>query len=105
MVSQYFSPDEIWVLAWGMVQGAGGRGLNGRATVYRVEVDAIQIVWDDAKEANVTAQQNEIGWEVNYADPKKLYGDNPKPYFLDIYRVDYRNRAFSRIVHHQYSPD
>ena len=101
MVSQY--PDETWVLAWGMVQGASGRGLSGRSTVYRVGVDAIRIAWDDAKEVNVTAQRNEVGWEVNYADAKKLYGDDPEPYFFDIYRVDHRNRSFSRIVHHPYS--
>jgi hypothetical protein len=28
MVSQYFNPDEIWLLAWGMVEGASGRGLS-----------------------------------------------------------------------------
>src|SRR5208337_3981420 len=87
MISQFSSPAEIWVLAWGMVEGASGRGLHGRATVYRVGVDAIQIAWDDAREDNVTAQRNEVGWEVNYADPKKLYGVDPRPYFLDIYRV------------------
>ncbi len=103
MVSQH--SDEIWVLAWGMVEGTSGRGLSGRASVYRVGVDAIQIAWDDAEEDNVSAQRNEIGWEVNYADHKKLYGADPKPYFLDIYRIDYRSRAFSRIVHYQYSPD
>jgi hypothetical protein len=105
MVAQCFNPDEIWLLAWGNVEGASGRGLSGRATVYRVGVDVIQSVWDDAKEDNVTAQRNEIGWEVNYADPKRLYGDDPKPYFLDIYRIDSTKRAFSRIVHYQYSPD
>jgi hypothetical protein len=105
MVQQFFDPAEIWVLAWGMVQGGSGRGLHGRAAVYRAATDAVKIAWDDAREDNLTAQTNAIGWEVNYADHDRLYGNDPNPYFLDIYKIDYPKLTFTRVVHYQHRED
>ncbi len=102
MVQQFFDPAEIWVLTWGTVQGASGRGLSGRATLYRVGTDAVTIAWSDARQFNVAAQANAIGWEFSYADGPLLYGNDPKPYFLDVYQVDYQKRTFSRVVHYQH---
>lgn len=105
MIQQFYDPSEIWVLAWGTVQGASGRGLSGRVAVYRTTTDAVKVLWDDgddARECNLTAQRNEIGWGVNYADRDRLYGNDPNPYFLDIYEIQYAKRTFSRVVHHQH---
>jgi hypothetical protein len=99
MVQQFYDPPEIWVLTWGMVEGASGRGLHGRATVYRMRTDDVTAAWDDDKEDNLTAQSNAIGWEVRYADPDLLYGSDPKPYFFDVYKVEYPSRTFSRVIH------
>jgi hypothetical protein len=105
MVEQFSDPNEIWLLAWGTIQGASGRGLHGRATVYSVGADSVKLVWDAPNLDNVTAQRNAVGWEVAYADPTLLYGNDPKPYFLDIYEVTYLRRAFSRVVHFQHPED
>lgn len=106
MVQQFFKPSpEIWVLAWGTVEGASGRGLHGRATVYRASADSVTIAWDEDSQDNLTAQTNAIGWEVNYADNKLLYGNGPKPYFFDVYEIDYQKRTFSRVVHYQHAAD
>ncbi len=105
MVQQFFDPAEIWVLTWGTVQGASGRGLSGRATLYRVGTDALTIAWSDARQFNVVAQANAIGWELNYADGPLLYGNDPKPYFLDVYQVDYQKRTFARVVHYQHAAE
>ena len=102
MVAQFFDPAEIWVLAWGMVQGASGRGLHGRAMVYGVGADSVKPVWDAPDMDNVTAQRNAVGWEVAYAEPTLLYGNDPKPYFLDVYEVAYPKRTLSRVVHFQH---
>jgi len=102
LIQQFYDPSEIWVLAWGTVQGASGRGLAGRAAVYRAATDTVKIAWDDARECNLTAQLNEIGWEVNYADCDRLYGNEAKPYFLDVYEIDYMKRTFARVVHYQH---
>lgn len=101
-VQQFYGPPEIWVLAWGQVLGASGRGLHGRAILYRVKADAVEPAWDDAAQDNVTAQRNELGWEVNYADHNLLYGNAPQPFFLDIYAIDYAKREFSRVVHYRH---
>ncbi len=90
MVQQFFDPAEIWVLTWGTVQGASGRGLSGRATVYRVGTDAVTIAWSDAREDNLSAQRNELGWEMAYADHDLLYSNDPNPYFFDVYKLNYR---------------
>jgi hypothetical protein len=102
MVQQFFNPAEIWVLAWGTVQGASGRGLRGRATVYNAGADAVKVAWEDALEDNLTAQRNEIGWEVNYADSNLLYGNDPKPYLFDVYELNHLNRSFSRVVRYRH---
>lgn len=102
MVQQFYDPWEVWVLAWGTVQGASGRGLSGRATVYRAGTDAVKIAWDDARTVNVTAQRNALGWEIGYADRELLYGNDPKPYFFDVYEIDYAKRTLSRVVHYQH---
>jgi hypothetical protein len=103
MVTQFYDPNEIWVLAWGTVQGASGRGLHGRATVYNVGADSVKLVWDAPDLANVTAQRNAVGWEVDYADPKLLYGNDPKPYVLDVYQLNYQDRSLSGVVHYRYA--
>ncbi len=105
MVEQFFDPTEIWVLAWGTVQGASGRGLHGRATVYSVGADSVKLVWDAPDLDNVTAQRNAVGWEVAYASHDLLYGDDPKPYFFDVYEIAYPKRTFSRVVHFQHPED
>jgi hypothetical protein len=105
MVQQFFNPVEIWVLTWGMVNGASGRGLRGRAAVYRISTDSVTIAWDDDRQDNLTAQTNAIGWEVNYAAHDLLYGNDPKPYFFDAYEVDPTKRTFSRTVHYQHGAE
>ena len=105
MVQQFYGPPEIWVLAWGQVLGGSGRGLHGRVTLYRAKADSVEIAWDDAREDNLEARRNAVGWEVTYADHNLLYGHDPKPYFLDVYSIDYAKRTFSRVVHYQSSPD
>lgn len=105
MLEQFSDPAEIWVLAWGTVEGASGRGLHGRATVYGVGADSVKPVWDAPDLDNVTAQRNAVGWEVAYADPTLLYGNDPNPYFLDVYEVAYLKRVFSRVVHFQHPED
>src|SRR5580700_6516019 len=105
MAEQFSDPAEIWVLAWGTVEGASGRGLHGRATVYSVGADSVKVLWDAPDLANVIAQRNAVGWEVAYADPPLLYGNDPKPYFLDVYEVAYLKRTFSRVVHFQHPED
>ena len=105
MVAQFFDPNEIWVLGWGTAQGASGRGLHGRATVYSVGADSVKLVWDAPDLANVTAQRSAVGWEVAYADPTLLYGNDREPYFLDVYAVAYLKRTFSRVVHFQHPQD
>jgi len=105
MVHQFYRPPEIWVLTWGNVLGASGRGVRGRATVYRVKSEAVEVAWNDAKHDNVTAQRNALGWEVDYGDHDLIYGYDPKPYFFDVYAVNHQKRTFSRIVHHHYAPD
>jgi hypothetical protein len=105
MVKQFYEPAETWVLAWGMVQGASGRGLHSQAALYRVGVDGVKTAWNDEKEDNLTAQSNDIGWEVSYASHDLLYGYDPKPYFFDVYELNYRDRTFSRIVHYQHAAD
>jgi hypothetical protein len=104
MLQQFFNPAEIWVLAWGQMSGASGRGLHGQAAVYRVAPDGVNIEWS-LKQDNMTAQKNELGWEVSYADHDLLYGNAPKPYFLDVYKMDFAKRTSTRIVHYQYSPN
>ncbi len=105
MVTQFYDSNEIWMLAWGTIQGASGRGLHGRAMVYSVGADSVKLVWDAPDLDNVTAQRNAVGWELAYADPPLLYGNDPKPYFLDVYEVAYLKRTFSRVVHFQHSED
>ena len=105
MVRQFFNPAEIWVLTWGMVEGASGRGLHARATVYRVGSEEVKIAWDDEKEDNLTAQSNDIGWEVSYANHDLLYGNDPKPYFFDVYKIRSGDRTFNRVVHLQHGED
>jgi hypothetical protein len=105
MVEQFIDPAEIWVLAWGQILGGNGRGIGGRATLYRVGSDAVTVAWDDAKEDNLAAQKSLIGWEVSYADHDLLYGNDPKPYFFDVYKLRYRDRTFSRVVHFQHADD
>jgi hypothetical protein len=39
---------------------------------------------------------------VNYADNQLLYGNGPKPYFFDVYEIDYKKRTFARVVHYQH---
>jgi len=94
--------DEYWLLAWGTLTGSSGRGLSGRAAVYRVGVDAVKTVWFAPVLLNVTAQRNAVGWEVNYADKDRLYGNDPHPSVLDIYRFDYTQRTYSRVVRYRY---
>jgi len=105
MVRQFFNPAEIWVLTWGMVEGASGRGLHARATVYRVGSEEVKIAWDDEKEDNLTAQSSDIGWEVSYANHDLLYGNDPKPYFFDVYKIRSGDRTFNRVVHLQHGED
>jgi len=102
MVAQFYDPNQIWVLAWGTVQGASGRGLNGQAMIYGVDADSVKPVWDAPRLDNITAQRNAVGWEVAYADHDLLYGNDPKPYFLDVYEVAYLKRTFSRVVHYRH---
>jgi len=102
MVGQFYGPPEIWVLAWGQVLGASGRGLHGKATLYRVKVESVEEAWSYSAD-NVTAERNPVGWEVNYADHRSLYANDTRPYFLDVYAIDYAQRSFSRVIHYRHS--
>jgi hypothetical protein len=95
-------PDAYWLLAWGTLTGSSGRGLSGRAALYRVGVDAVKTVWFAPVLLNVTAQRNAIGWEVNYADQDRLYDNAANPWLLDIYSFDNAQGTYSRVVHYQY---
>jgi len=103
MVANFFDPSETWVLAWGTVEGGNGRGISGQSTLYRVGTDEVKAVWDDGREVNVSAQKSLIGWEFDYANKEMLYGNDPKPYFLDVYELDLVKRTFSRAVHYRHS--
>ena len=94
--------EEYWVLAWGTLEGSSGRGLSGRAAVYRVAADSVKTVWFAPLLLNVSAQRNAVGWEVNYADKDRLYENDPHPWVLDIYSFDYAGRTYSRVVRYQY---
>jgi hypothetical protein len=102
MAAQFYDPNEIWVLAWGTMQGASGHGLHGRAMVYGVGADSLKPVWDAPGLDNVTAQRNDVGWEVSYADPTLLYGNDPHPFFLDIYALGNKTGTFSRVAHYRH---
>ena len=96
---------ESWVLVWGTVRGASGRGLSGRAAVYRVTSNRVSIVWlRSSNMMNVVAQRIDMGWEVSYYDAKRLYGGLPNPGVLDLYQLDYSNRTHRRILHFAYTP-
>jgi hypothetical protein len=98
--------NEYWVLVWGTLRGASGRGLSGRAAVYRVAVDGVSIVsLRSSKMVNVVAQKNDIGWEVNYDDPERLYGGLPNARVLDVYKLGFTSRTHQRVVHYTYSPE
>jgi hypothetical protein len=105
IVHQFLDPTEIWVLRWGMVNGASGRGLHARATVYRVGTDNVTIAWNDDEQDNLTARTNAIGWEVSYADHNLLYANDPNSYFFDVHEIDYKKRTSSRVVHYQHGTD
>lgn len=103
LIQQFIDPNEIWILAWGTVLGGNGRGISGRATLYRLGGDEVKVAWDDAREVNVSAQKSLIGWEFSYADKQMLYGNDPKPYFFDVYQLNYLDRSFSRVAHYRYA--
>lgn len=95
--------NEYWILAWGQASGASGRGLHGRALLYRVAEEKVEPVWRSSlKLDNVVARQNEAGWELTYADHDLLYSDDPHPHFIDVYSFDWTARTFRRIVHQRY---
>jgi hypothetical protein len=103
LIEQFVDPHEIWILAWGTVLGGNGRGISGRATVYRLGTDDVKVAWDNAREVNVSAQKSLIGWEFTCADKQLLYGNDPKPYFFDVYQLNYLERSFSRVAHFRYA--
>jgi len=101
LIEQFIDPAEIWVLAWGTVLGGSGRGIGGRAVMYRVGLGEVNVAWEDAREVNVAAQKSLIGWEFRYASKQLLYGNDQKPYFFDVYKIEFAKRTFSRTVHVQ----
>lgn len=95
--------DEYWILVWGSLQGSSGRGISGRAAVYRAGIDSVKTVWLEQQLLNVSAQSNRLGWEVSYADAHAQYEARPGPSLtvFDVYAFDYERRSFSRVVHYQ----
>jgi hypothetical protein len=103
-VTAHAHTDGYWIVAWGQVSGASGRGLSGKSLVYRASMDRVEPVWRSSlKLCNIHAQQNSVGWELAYADCDLLYADDPHPYYFDVYSATSGGGgSFRRIVHQRY---
>ncbi len=95
-------PNEYWIFASGPPLGWSGRAYAGQATLYCVGIDSVSTVWKSGILPNLTVQRNELGWEANYADRDRFYGNLPAPWVFDVYKFNYDTRHYQRVIHYRY---
>jgi hypothetical protein len=94
------NPDKYWVLVSGTMSGASGQALRGTAAVFEIGPEGATRIWGAPPEiGNVSAHAHDSRWEIEYVDLKRFYDRQPKATLLDIYRVDWSKRTYSRLAH------
>jgi hypothetical protein len=104
ILATYSNPDEHWMVVWGRLVGWSGLAPAGRAVLYRIGANSINVVWQKSglPYMSVHVHRGEGNWELSYTDALRYRDNKGDHQVLDVYHLDYAPRTFRQILHLHY---